>query len=55
MEKQKPKKKLSVTVDQDLYDWMRKEIQSKRFASESHAVDYALYHLKNCKTPLLQK
>jgi Arc/MetJ-type ribon-helix-helix transcriptional regulator len=38
----KTKGKLSVSVDQELIDWIDKEIQTKRFASRSHAVDYIL-------------
>lgn len=38
----KKKGKLSVSVDQELIDYIDQEIEKKRFASRSHAVDYIL-------------
>jgi len=36
------KAKISVSVDQELVDWIDEQIKNKRFASRSHAVDYIL-------------
>ncbi len=40
------KKKVSVSIDEDLLSWVHSEIENKRFSSLSHAVDYALNELK---------
>ncbi len=45
MAKQK-KKKTSITLDSQLQLWVQKKIQEKKFASVSHAVEYALAELK---------
>jgi len=37
-----PKVKKTVTIDTDLLAWVKKQIQDKRFASISHAIEYAL-------------
>jgi len=37
---------LSVTIDPDLIKWINSQIKKKRFANRSHAVEYALYQLK---------
>jgi len=39
------KRKIGVTVDEELIKWVQEQIKKKRFASLSHAVEYALYHL----------
>lgn len=36
-----------ITVDRELLEWVEKQIESKRFASFSHAVEYALTKLKD--------
>ena len=36
------KKKISVAIDEDLLEWIRSQVEKKRFASASHAVNYAL-------------
>jgi Arc/MetJ-type ribon-helix-helix transcriptional regulator len=36
------KRKISVAIDEDLLEWIHSEIGKKRFASASHAVNYAL-------------
>ena len=36
------KKKVSVAIDESLLQWIHEQIQKKRFASVSHAVNYAL-------------
>jgi len=40
------KKKVSVSIDEDLLLWAYSQIREKRFSSLSHAVDYALNELK---------
>jgi Arc/MetJ-type ribon-helix-helix transcriptional regulator len=40
------KKKISVSIDESLLDWIHTQIENKRFASLSHAVNYALNDLK---------
>ena len=40
------KRKTSVTIDEDLLDWIDKEMAQKRFASRSHAFEYAIMRLK---------
>ena len=40
------KKRLQVTIREDLVEWIDKEILSLRFASRSHAIEYALSKLK---------
>lgn len=36
----------SVTISKDLMEWVNEEIKRKRFKDVSHAIEYALYHLK---------
>lgn len=36
------KLKTSVTLSKSLVEWMDKHIQTKRFASRSHAVEYCV-------------
>lgn len=36
------KKKVSVAIDESLLKWVQDQVQRKRFASVSHAVNYAL-------------
>ena len=36
----------SVTIDSKLLEWVETQIEEKRFASLSHAVELALYLLK---------
>lgn len=40
------KVKTSVALDEDLLSWIDKLIRSKRFASRTHAIEYALQRLK---------
>jgi len=40
------KKKTSVSLDDDLLKWIRNKIKEKKFASVSHAVEYALEKLR---------
>lgn len=40
------KVKTSIALDEDLLVWIRKMIERKRFASRTHAVEYAIQRLK---------
>jgi Arc/MetJ-type ribon-helix-helix transcriptional regulator len=40
------KKKTSISVDETLLKWISEKINEKKFASVSHAVEYALFKLK---------
>jgi Arc/MetJ-type ribon-helix-helix transcriptional regulator len=40
------KKKTSVSIDIELLAWIDKKIKEKKFASVSHAIEYALEELK---------
>lgn len=40
------KQRLQVTVRDDLVKWMDERIETARFASRSHAIEYALIQLK---------
>jgi Arc/MetJ-type ribon-helix-helix transcriptional regulator len=44
-----PKEKISATIDEDLLKWARSQVKSKRFASVSHALEYALNELKKAE------
>ena len=37
----------NVTIDEKLLAWVDEEIEKKRFASLSHAIEQALYQLKH--------
>lgn len=39
-------RRLQITLDDDLYAWLTKEIRELRFGSYSHAINYALKHLR---------
>ncbi len=39
------KRKVTITVDEEIVRWIEKEIARKRFASISHAVEYAITRL----------
>ncbi len=43
-----PKKKIGISIDQDLYDWLKREVDSEehKFASMSHAIEYCVAYLK---------
>jgi len=36
------KLKTSVTLSKSLVDWIEKQMQSRRFASRSHAIEYCV-------------
>lgn len=40
------KEKFSVSIDENLLKWLDGEIKTKRFASRSHGIEYALTQLK---------
>jgi len=40
------KVKTSIALDEDLLAWIEKMIERKRFASRTHAVEYALQRLR---------
>jgi len=39
-------KRLQITLDDELYEWLAKEIKELRFGSYSHAINYALKQLR---------
>jgi Arc/MetJ-type ribon-helix-helix transcriptional regulator len=41
------KKPITVTLSEDLLEWINGEIDTARFGSVSHAVEFALRSLKN--------
>lgn len=41
--------KTSIALDEDLIKWIDKEIKTKRFASRSHAIEFAIESLKKEK------
>jgi hypothetical protein len=45
------KVKTSVTLDEDLLKWIDGEIKTKRFASRTHALEFAIEQLKNLVEP----
>jgi len=38
-------KRLQITLDDDLYNWLTKEIKEMKYGSYSHAINYALKRL----------
>jgi len=40
------KVKTSISLDQDLLDWIREMVKLKRFGNTTHAIEYALQRLK---------
>jgi Arc/MetJ-type ribon-helix-helix transcriptional regulator len=43
-------KRLQITLEDELYQWVTKEIERLRFGSYSHAINYALKQLKESET-----
>jgi Arc/MetJ-type ribon-helix-helix transcriptional regulator len=43
-----PKKKLTISIDHDLCDWLHNEVNSEdhKFSSMSHAIEYCIAYLK---------
>jgi Arc/MetJ-type ribon-helix-helix transcriptional regulator len=44
--KYKMKEKFSVSIDENLLKWLDSQIKTKRFASRSHGIEFALTQLK---------
>ena len=44
-----PKIRRSVTISEDLMKWINEQIERKRFKDVSHAIEYALFKLKQEK------
>jgi Arc/MetJ-type ribon-helix-helix transcriptional regulator len=44
-----PKIRRSVTISEDLMKWINEQIERKRFKDVSHAIEYALFKLKEGK------
>lgn len=42
------KKKIAISIDQELYDWLKGQVDSEErtFASMSHAIEYCIAYLK---------
>ena len=45
------KKKIAISIDQELYDWLKDEVDSEErtYASMSHAIEYCIAYLKKDK------
>ena len=45
------KKKIAISIDQELYDWLKRQVDSedRTFASMSHAIEYCIAYLKKDK------
>jgi len=41
-----PKERVSITIRRDLLEWIDQKVESLRFASRSHALEYAIAKLK---------
>lgn len=41
--------KVTATVDNELIEWIDREVETKRFRNRSHAIEYALAKLKEMK------
>ena len=41
---------VSARVDQDLINWIDKEVDKRRFRTRSHALEYALYVLRESES-----
>ncbi len=46
-----PKKKIAISIDEELYDWLKRQVDSEErtFASISHAIEYCIAYLKKDK------
>ncbi len=46
-----PKKKIAISIDEELYDWLKQQVDSEEhtFASISHAIEYCIAYLKKDK------
>lgn len=43
-------KRLQITLEDELYQWVTKEMEKLRFGSYSHAINFALKQLKEAET-----
>jgi|WetSurMetagenome_2_1015567.scaffolds.fasta_scaffold36972_2 hypothetical protein len=50
------KKKIGISIDEELYDWLKHQVDSedRTFASISHAIEYCIAYLKKDKEFELQ-
>jgi Arc/MetJ-type ribon-helix-helix transcriptional regulator len=39
-------RRLQITLEDELYAWLTREVKELRFGSYSHAINYALKHLR---------
>ena len=44
------KKRVAVTIRDDLVDWLDKQVETMRFHNRSHGIEYALQKLKETNT-----
>jgi Arc/MetJ-type ribon-helix-helix transcriptional regulator len=44
------KTSISARIDSDLINWIDKEVDSRRFRTRTHALEYALYALKESES-----
>jgi Arc/MetJ-type ribon-helix-helix transcriptional regulator len=44
---------ISARMDDDLVDWIDEQVGKKRFGSRSHALEYAIYLLKQAESTKL--
>ena len=49
------KRKTSVSLDEETLTWIEKKIKEKKFASVSHAVEYAIEQLRRQETSRAQR
>ena len=40
-----PKPIISASIDEEILNWIDKEVEAKRFASRSHAIEYCLHKM----------
>ncbi len=45
-ERKNSMKRLQITLDDEIHQWVKREIEALRFGSYSHAINYALKKLK---------
>ena len=45
------KVKTSIALDEELLKWIDSQIETKRFANRTHAIEYALEQLRTTKKP----
>ena len=44
-----PKKKVTITVEKTLIDWIDKQVETYRFRNTSHAFEFAVARLKEAE------